>query len=337
MTRSKSSQRIFEPKWLLAIAFLAVGLFCGIMGTYLFFNINLPVGGKFTSRSNQFPYINPLLSVDIGGSQFGRESSLQIELDGEVNNAIRDSKVQSASIYFRDIDPGLWVSINEQATFSPGRLLKIPIMIAYYKLAETDSSILDNTLTFNYSDAYTGGPDPVVGNVKKLELGQSYTVDDLINRMIVNSDNDAANMLYDNIDKSTLDEIFSDLGISFKEDKDNPDVISLKQYSLFYRVLYNSTYLNRKYSSKALAVLVQSPEDIGIFSGIPKNVQSANRYGSRTIGNIFELYDCGIAYYPGHPYLLCVTAKGTSLKNIEQFFSAIGEKVYSDIKYQYPY
>jgi beta-lactamase class A len=46
------------------------------------------------------------------------------------------------SIYYRDFKNGPWILINGEETFTPASLLKVPIMIALYKLAETNPAIL---------------------------------------------------------------------------------------------------------------------------------------------------------------------------------------------------
>jgi beta-lactamase class A len=335
-------RKSLEPQWMLTLIFLLGGIFFGVLGTYLWLNAQGPLSQKITSFSHQYKFINPLLAVDINENQFGEETGLQIQLQSIVDKYKHSNQITDASIYFRDIDPGLWVGINETMQFSPGRLLKIPIMIAYFKLAETDPAILDQDLLFHVDPTYNArNSDKIFGPTPSQTLvdGQSYVVSDLINRMIINSDGQAAEVLFDNIDKDTLDEVFTDLGINFEENKVTPDFISLKLNSLFYRVLYNATYLNREYSEKALTLLEQADNSIGLGASLPKDIPMANRFGAHTIlqgkTSLYEMTDCGLVYYPAHPYLICALARGKKLDDLKNFLSDIGKEVYQETSYRY--
>ena len=102
--------------------------------------------------------------------------------------------VQTISIYYRDLKTGIWTGIGENTEYDPGSLLKVPIMIAWFRKAQDNPSVLSQELLF------TG---PTSSNGKEFSLltkGQSYTVNYLINSMITKSDNDAKDVLLANID-----------------------------------------------------------------------------------------------------------------------------------------
>lgn len=333
-----------KPHWMLVISFFVAGVFLGSLSIYLWLNTEALPLIKIHLQSPGYKYINPLLAVDLEqGDKFSQNKALQLKLN-QLFDAYKSAHlITNASIYFRDIEPALWVDINSEKKFSPGQLLKLPIMISYFKLAETDPAILDERLTYygrgddTQNQSKNLFPIPLEG---KLERGKAYTVRELIRKMVVFANNEAANLLFDAIDKDSLNEVFSDLGIDFREDKTTQDFISLKTYTLFFRILYNATYLNREYSEKALELLVETDNSVGLSTTIPKNIPTANRYGGRSLtnatdGSQFELHDCGITYYPAHPYLLCAMAQGKSLENLEKFLKEIGDAVFKEMEYNY--
>lgn len=333
----KKNNTFIEPQWMLIAAFFASGLFLGGLALYLW--LNVPVSGvsKIHPLHSKYKFINPLLAVEVyEKKEFSGNRALELALQGMMNDTRRG--VYGASVYFRDIEPGLWLGINENQNFSPGKLLKIPIMISYFKLAESDPEILNTKLTFLGKDSNIGEVFPPKQNMK---YGNSYTAEDLIKRMIVNNDNNAANLLFEHIDKKVLNEIYSDLGINFVEEKNYPDFISTKIYSLFFRLLYNATYLNRDFSEKALEILILEQEStgLGLVAGLPKSVPIADNLGVRFFkvnGNAnYEMYDCGIVYYPEHNYLLCLVAKSANLDNLQKFFKDVGRLVYANFDYKY--
>src|SRR5258708_7867682 len=331
----KSRQIInLKPHWILIITFFIAGGFLSWLGTYIWLNsanINII---KIQSTQN-YNYINPLLAINVQGNPLLNNQTLELEFKSIIQQAENKESITNASIYYRDLNSSAWSSFNDIAKFSPGKLLKVPIMMAYYKIAETDPSILEKKITYSGQKTIPD-VDIIATNIqKKLNPGE-YTVDELIQSMIVDYNNDAANLLFDNIDKKQLDEVFSDLGIDFKEDKITKDFIPLKLYSLFLRVLYNATYLNREYSEKAMTLMIEAPDGPLVFAELPKDIPSANRFGGTFIDNKpfkVQAYDCGVAYYPNHPYLLFAMAEGSHLNSVESFLKEVGNKVYEETKY----
>jgi len=89
-------------------------------------------------RKGVFKYTNPLLDCEIA-----ENSLLNKELNpfkDKVIEFIKKEKENGAfldiSVYFRDLNNGPWFGINENDMFSPASLLKVPLMMLYFKLAE---------------------------------------------------------------------------------------------------------------------------------------------------------------------------------------------------------
>ena len=314
------------PQWIIVFTFFLSGIFLGGLGGYLYFAGSLSLGAKIhPAGGHSYNYINPLLAVDLytePGLSYNK--ALEQKTIGLIAAAKSAGKVTSVSVYFRDIEPGFWFGIDDYRQFSPGKSLKIPIMISYFKLAQSNPDVLKENFVFT-------GPvtsRPFFPVREPLVVGQEYSVDELIRRMIVDYSDDAANLLFQNIDNKSLNEVYSDLGINFQEyDQNTPDFITLKQYGLFFRILYNATYLNREYSEKALSILVQAPEDVGLSADIPKELPIANRYGVRSPNvNEYELYDCSMIYYPQHPYLLCGIFRGNNEPELNNFAKELDRK-----------
>src|SRR6185369_7374523 len=136
--------------------------------------------------------------------------------------------------------------------------------------------------------------------VTELVLGKSYAVDDLIEKMIVNSDNGATYALLSAIEETYLDQVFKDLGLQNPETQGRDYKISAQEYASFFRVLYNATYLNRTESEKALSLLSRTNFKEGIVAGIPDSLTVSHKYGESIESinglNTVELHDCGIIY-----------------------------------------
>ncbi len=113
--------------------------------------------------------------------------------------------------------------------------------------------------------------------------------------------------------------------------------VNVKDYSSFFRILYNASYLNQTDSQKILGLLVNSEFLNGLVAGVPASVKVSHKFGERenSTGNTVQLSDCGIVYYPGHPYLLCISTKGTDINLQTQAIQKISASVYGQVDNQY--
>src|SRR3989344_8914841 len=53
----------------------------------------------------------------------------------------KEGLVDEASVYFRDLQNGPYFGINADINYIPASLLKVPIMITYFRLAEDDPDL----------------------------------------------------------------------------------------------------------------------------------------------------------------------------------------------------
>ncbi len=297
--------------------------------------IREPMDGKYA-------YIDPLLMVDVSmAGQPSQFSALHTTFQSMLNKQQQNGTIDSASISFREFNTGQWVSINPNDTYSPASLLKIPLMIAIFRVAETNPAILDRRIrydgSFNLNDF-----EGVFTPSHPLQKGATYTVLELIQHMLAYSDNNATYLLSQQIDSDTENEVYTDLGLSLPTDPTNPsvDFMTVKQYASFFRVLYSSTYLTRQYSEQALSLLAQSDFTYGIRAGVATSTPIANKFGERTQydskGNIAEqeLHDCGIVYTKDNPYLLCVMTKAKTFAGAAQFIRAVSKTAYDFVSAQ---
>ncbi len=255
-----------------------------------------------------------------------------------IKEKLKSGDASSVSVYFRDLNNGNWLGIGERETFSPKSLLKLPLMIAYFKWSEANPLVLRKSLTF--APAKTG-EEPAAPTKTELTPGSSYTVNDLIYRMITNDDSEAYALLYMNIPKVRLDKVFKDLNVEYDPHKDD-DSLSLRGFASFYRVLFNASYLNEEMSEKALRYLAKSSLKRGMAAAIPMNVEIAGKYGERTIkvsegGQdvvLSQMHEFGIVYHPRRPFLLGVMVRGEDPAGLERTIRDITRLVYEEVDAQ---
>jgi len=288
-------------------------------------------------RSEGYRFISPLLECDSGQNIYqGQTAALKEKLDELIAEKTETKKSSGVAVYFRDLRNGPWFGINENIKFVPASLMKVPVMIAYYKLAETDPDILLKKITVkktvpeNYEQSYKPS--------QKIEAGKDYSINELIYYMIAFSDNDALTLLLQNIDQNFLLKSYTDLGVIIPGAKSLDDELTVQEYSSFFRILYNASYLEPEYSERALQTLSQSEFKKGIAAGLPENIQVAHKFGERfdvgpgnQTSSEKQLHDCGIVYDPDHPYLVCVMSKGNDFDELSKTIQEISRTIYENV------
>lgn len=289
-------------------------------------------------KNFNYKYINPILECNPNISLNSKLTPLKKSIESVINQEIDNKNITFASVYYRDLNNGPWFGINEKEYFSPASLVKVPILIAYLKKAETDPTILQKKLIVS-SDPTTGNN---IQNIKPSVVtvtNNEYTIDKLLEEMIIYSDNNAYNTLVTNLTGEEMMKVYQDLDVDISKAFSNPNgnIITIKAYASFFRILFNASYLNQDMSEKALKLLTQVEYKNALVAGVPKDITVAHKFGERKYSdtNETQFHDCGIIYLPKSPYLLCIMTKSTkSINQSINFIKEISQKVYQDIKSQ---
>jgi beta-lactamase class A len=302
-------------------------------------------------RLGGYKFINPLLLCDPASDQNNESPKMNLlknKLSDFVNQKKKENAVQNISIFLRDLKSGDEININADEKFHPASLNKIPLLIAYLKYAETNPDILSQKITI------TAGTDEnsqqEIAPQDYAKANETYSIEELLEKMIKFSDNNSFYTLLNNFDVNTLQSVYQDLQVPFYADPTNntndpqsKDYMTTEKFSYFFRILYNGTYLHKDSSEKALELLAQTDFSKGLAAGIPQNnIPIAHKFGlvTQKIDNALivarELHDCGIIYHPQNPYLLCVMTKSQSeIPDIEDIIKNISSIAYQEVNNNY--
>jgi len=324
-------------KWLPLLLFFLTGVLIGWVIGSDWIHSDSESSKGYEIRQSGYSFTNPLLECEVARDIVeSRElRPFKYKIKALIDDRINSKKALHISVYFRDLNNGPWFGISEKEEFSPASLQKVPIMIAYLKLAESDPKILAKKIKYdgNQDDNAKENIKPSVSLVK----GKSYSIEELLYRMIVYSDNNAWGLLVLNIDINSLYRVFFDLGVTVPDVRKPNDYMTVKAYAAFFRILFNASYLNREMSEKALEYLTQVEFKEGLVGGLPQGIAIAHKFGERSLGSnneIKQLHDCGIIYYPNRPYLLCVMSRGYDFTTLDDNIRNISYLVYEEIDSQ---
>lgn len=289
-------------------------------------------------RTGGWKYVSPLLECE----QFTPEKNNELKpfrqsVENFVTNDLKKKWGDDVSVYFRELNNGLHFEIGKEKYFYPASLLKVPMLITILKQAETNSNLLTAKVVFDNPKLLTDQNPEVMD---RLIPGRSYTVDDLLFRMIKYSDNVSYDLLLIKVvNRAKFEETYNDLGIPLpyiSTPKDNTAyMISAEQYASCFRVLYNASYLSKTMSEKALEYLSESEFTFGLVAGLPANVVVAHKFGIWTENNTRLLHDCGIVYYPMHPYLICVMTSAPAQVMDDHTIGELSRFIYQEIGRQH--
>ena len=337
MSKKKNYSKKNKPiLYLLMFGIFLLGFFVGLILSHSLFPEK--VHPSLLLRESGYEYINPLIDFDnIDFIKTKEAKDLEKQLNNLVRREIQDNhNISHISIYYRDLNTGVWIGINEKEKFALASLTKVPLMIAHFKIAETNPEHLKTKYVYNFDrEKYLWILDDNRIPEYSLTEGESYTIDEYIKQLIVYSDNTALIFLTENetMQGEQVDKIYSDLGLTNPYYGEDENRITAREYSSLFRILYNATYLNKEMSSKALELLSQVTYDNGLAKGIPENIVLANKFGERIYeeenGDIEQLHDCGIIYHPTKPYVLCVMTRGNSQPVLADTISHISSIVYN--------
>jgi beta-lactamase class A len=326
---------------LLAAAGAASLLAAGFVGGWWFGDELIGPGPAPPEWSRQirepgYRFISPLLECETGPGTAGQHRLQAIDsvVEDLIASRIREGMVSHVSVYFRDLNNGPWFGVNETAEYSPASLLKVVIMIASLKQEERAPGFLKERLLYP-KDADDQNRYESIRPTAPMVPGSSYRVEELVDRMIQQSDNNALQMLTGRLNPVLVGETYADLGIPTPETTGKlEDFVSVRAYASTFRVLFNASYLSRDHSEQALAIMSGTVFRQGLVAGVPPGTVVAHKFGERALGKrqeVKQLHDCGIIYHPVRPYLLCVMTRGSSFGNLTDAIRDVSRTVYEEV------
>jgi beta-lactamase class A len=292
-----------------------------------------PVTGQ-QLRIDGYRFISPLIACDSPSDRSSASlSKLEKTLEAQIAEYQTKGDISSASVFIRRLKTGEQISINGAEKFFPASLKKVPVMMSFFRLAQDRPQLLQTRGvlqgTVDYNQDVEIKPDEAP------EYGKEYSIEELIAAMIVHSDNNGYQVLAANLGEEGQRGIYEELNLSYPNDAlEITDFMTAPQFALFFRSLYNASYLSETYSERALELMSNSAYKNGIRAGVPEAVTVANKFGVLTITkdgslNQRELHDCGIVYANGEPYILCIMTKSTNaLSEVEKAIAEISQSVY---------
>ncbi|MGA2089886.1 MAG: serine hydrolase [Endomicrobiales bacterium] len=237
----------------------------------------------------------------------------------------------TAGILIQDLATGDDIKINADTPYPSASLVKMPIMAAYYQAQAEGKLSLDDKIVLRRQEK--------INNCSHLffaRCGRSFPIRALIERMITESDNTAANMLVDHLGFVYLNEKFVQFGL--KNTDLRRGIMDLKwrnagienyttaqDMAFLLNKIYKGELVSPEASAEMLDVLKRQKVNDRIPRFLPDTVTVAHKTG--LLKNTVS--DVGIVFTPHGDFIICViTADIRGYHSAKRFISKVAAATY---------
>ncbi len=236
----------------------------------------------------------------------------------------------SHSLYFEYLPNGANIRNGADNNSVAASLLKVPIVMDLYRLAEMGQINLDQQVTVQAKDIST---DSDYGDPTHLKPGDTLTLRQAAKITMQDSDNTTLAVMKDSVIPLLNDNTDSiqSLDVSYSTIGNTPGTeqvtISSMYYSSILKCLYYACFNSPQDSTQILNYLSGSVESGRLEAGVPSGIRVAHKVGS----SLTSQSDCGIIYLPGKPYLVCMMFFDipSSVHNIDADFQQVSQMIYN--------
>lgn len=256
-----------------------------------------------------YPYLDPEEGLYDKKDLLVNMRPLREELTGLANG-------KNVSVYFEFLNTGANIRIND-TPFFPGSLMKIPIAMAVMKKVEAGNWSMSDRLVLTDADK-----NSAYGDLYELPSGTTFTIEDLLKELLVQSDDTARSIFVRNLGEQSIEDVLAYLGL---DDVVNSDMkVTAQRYSNFWRALYTASYLSPE-SSQVLLAIMDLPHDQKLLrDGIPEPTGFSHKIG--VYGDIYS--DSGIVYPSRRPYILTVMVESADTNEVHEIMKDVSRDVY---------
>jgi beta-lactamase class A len=238
------------------------------------------------------------------------------------------------SVVIKDLDMGWEIDFNKDKLVPSASLVKIPIMLSCFYAVEEKKIGLKDTLYLKASEKVEGSK--VLG---AKPVGSVFTIEELLEPMITQSDNTATNLLINYVGFDAFNTYFKKIGLKntnlarkmldFKERKEGVENYTTAEDMTFVlEELYRSNFVNKEVSKKCLLLLGQQK----INDRIPRKLPKDGTFVAHKTGLERHIcHDVGIVYTQKGNFLICVLVKHENklAKPAKRFISDIALLTYN--------
>ena len=225
------------------------------------------------------------------------------------------------SLYLKDLDYGKEIAINSTRSWIPASTIKAFVILEAFRQKRLGIIDFDQTVSIEKQNVVTTALE--TEEFPHLREGINVTIRQLVDAMIIQSDNTAYNTLLDILDRRNINSTLQHLGITetvvgqklnLDDDqfqKDNQvagyqiNTTTVKDYATLFDFLYNKKVAD---AEEILAIFKRQKINDMLPALLPSNIAIAHKPG------VWEphFHDGGVIYKPNDPFILVIFTNSNS-------------------------
>jgi beta-lactamase class A len=207
--------------------------------------------------------------------------------------------------------------VGTRETFQGASLIKLPLMVLMYKMAEDGDLDLNTKYVLKDSDKIKGS-----GVLYTAKPGTEYSYRELIEYMGKNSDRTAYKVLKDVIGSRRLKDYVTEIGMT--ETNIDTGETTPGDIGLIFQQLWTGSLINTVNRDEILGFLTNTIYEKWITAGVPKGISVSHKFGQDT----GVVADGGIIRSK-NPYILVIMAQGIKSTDADALFPKISKDIYT--------
>lgn len=199
--------------------------------------------------------------------------------------------------YFYQLESKYSYGIREKEIFPAASLIKLPVLITLYQLAQSGQINLDEVYALKEQDKVGGA-----GSLQYASAGTQKTFRQLAQAMCHSSDNTAAHIVATRLTVAKIQATISQIGMTQTSYQDN--TTTPEDMGILLQKLYSDQLISPEYKQELFTYLTDTEWESLIPTGLPPGITTAHKYGSE----VATWSDAGIIF-TNHPFVLVIMSR----------------------------
>lgn len=222
--------------------------------------------------------------------------------------------------FYKNLETGETIAWNENEKFIPASVIKLPVLMAIFNLAESRAADLTEYIKIKQEEKM-----PSCGALNSFTGEPEVDIRTLCNLMITISDNTATNVLISHFGTEKLNEVFTDIGLA--DTRVNRKLFDMeaskkgiqnsatpKEMAYLLEELHFNRFVNEKVSEDIKEILHRQQINHKIKEMLPPGTRAAHKTGE----DDYISNDVGIIYAK-QPFIFSFFSNDTKVSDVNNF------------------
>lgn len=231
--------------------------------------------------------------------------------------------------YFKNLNTGEILYHNENDEYIPASVIKLPVLMAIFLLADRGEADLKEYIKIKHGDKM-----PSCGALSSFSDEPEVDVRTLCNLMITISDNTATNILISHYGTGCLNEVFEEMGLektrvnrrlfdSEASQKGIQNSITPKEMGFLMEKLYRNEFVSKAVSEEIKEILCRQQINHKLKEMLPPGTKAAHKTGE----DDYISNDVGIVY-SNEPFIVSFISNETDIHIFNTFIRETTYKLF---------